>query len=942
MNILKKLTVHNLKRNKVRTAVTILGITLALALITVVVGVFFSAWHSAIQSVILTSGDYDFSLMGEFTPEEVHQIESHRSVKGVYLFRFLEIAKNDDAKYQYTPYIYVYHADEAMLSANFCKLQEGRYPQKDNELLISSTLISHSEREYHVGEQLALSVGKRVRDFSGDDYTNNPEAIYGTGEMTLFDMYIGQQYEKFNTTETKTYTIVGILANEGGILNDLFMASNNMPSVFTYSPNGNAQGVYVRLQDSEESKYFQVASEMTGLSESDLKMISERQLELGDLNEILASSGKLHNITHFSLNRSLLTVKGLYESHDLQIMVGILAIILGIVFLASVFIIRNSFAISITEKTKLYGMLSSVGATPKQISRNVFFEAAILGIIGIPLGILLGTGVTAGLLAICNALLGKTLGGLTLIFNIPWYAIMMAVLVGVATIFASAAVPARKASKISPIEAIRSTQDVKTNEKKAGKIYRTPKFITKFFGVGGSIAWKNMKRSRRQYRATVISIIVSVAIYLTASSFVDYTIVRMQSQSFYQDSQYNITAIISSGQYDTNENDTISYSFKKIEDNVQTVISKIQDIKKLRYTMSFTNYYSFPVAVSDLTEDANHYLDDYEPTDSLNTKLFSYMIVAVDDDSFREICKENGKTYEECKDKGFVHNMASYYLNTSGGNSEQKSTAVMKDPDGMKLKGKQEIYTYELVGEGENAEYQETKQGESFVDIELAGAVDDHYKISSTDSTSYFIVVSKEWMEKNLCKDGVPEASIETELLLDVENADAAEEILSKESFEGSGTVTYFNNMERVVSGMRALILLIEIFVYGFILVISLIGLTNIFNTITNNIKLRQKEFATLLSIGTTKKEFNRMVGLESLLYTVKSLLIGLPLGLGAGVVIYLMYGQISGAMSYIFPWKAVLISILVVLILLWVIMRFSIRKVSKMNVIETIRNDNI
>ena len=98
MNILKKLTVHNLKRNKVRTAVTILGITLALALITVVVGVFFSAWHSAIQSVILTSGDYDFSLMGEFTPEEVHQIESHRSVRDVYLFRFLEIAKNDDAK----------------------------------------------------------------------------------------------------------------------------------------------------------------------------------------------------------------------------------------------------------------------------------------------------------------------------------------------------------------------------------------------------------------------------------------------------------------------------------------------------------------------------------------------------------------------------------------------------------------------------------------------------------------------------------------------------------------------------------------------------------------------------------------------------------------------------------------------------------------------------
>ena len=83
---------------------------------------------------------------------------------------------------------------------------------------------------------------------------------------------------------------------------------------------------------------------------------------------------------------------------------------------------------------------------------------------------------------------------------------------------------------------------------------------------------------------------------------------------------------------------------------------------------------------------------------------------------------------------------------------------------------------------------------------------------------------------------------------------------------------------------MNSFSLLIQIFVYGFILVISLIGLTNIFNTITTNMRLRSKEFAMLRSVGMTNREFNRMVRLESLFYAVKALLIGIPLGVLGGL----------------------------------------------------------
>ncbi|MBQ1658747.1 MAG: ABC transporter permease, partial [Clostridia bacterium] len=143
----------------------------------------------------------------------------------------------------------------------------------------------------------------------------------------------------------------------------------------------------------------------------------------------------------------------------------------------------------------------------------------------------------------------------------------------------------------------------------------------------------------------------------------------------------------------------------------------------------------------------------------------------------------------------------------------------------------------------------------------------------------------------------------------------------------------------------NAILVIAEIFAYGFIIVISLIGLTNIFNTITTNMRMRRKEFAVLQSIGMTKKEFNRMIALESLLYTMKSLIIGIPIGLLGSWGIYGIYGsQLRGTakeIPFLFPTFGVLISIVVVLAIVWIIMRFSIRKVRTQNIIETIRSEN-
>ena len=141
---------------------------------------------------------------------------------------------------------------------------------------------------------------------------------------------------------------------------------------------------------------------------------------------------------------------------------------------------------------------------------------------------------------------------------------------------------------------------------------------------------------------------------------------------------------------------------------------------------------------------------------------------------------------------------------------------------------------------------------------------------------------------------------------------------------------------------MRSIYTLIAIFLYGFMIVIALIGITNIFNTITTNMNLRKREFAMLQSIGMTKKEFKRMIKLESIFYCAKALLIGIPIGCGLSYIIFkaLMSGDLI--IKYSLPIGAITISIIAVVLLISTIMRYSISKINKNNIIDTIRNDNI
>ena len=240
----------------------------------------------------------------------------------------------------------------------------------------------------------------------------------------------------------------------------------------------------------------------------------------------------------FRINNELIQLEiGDFTDQTLVMLYAVAMVIIIIIIITSIYCIGNSFNISITERIKQYGMLSSIGATSKQIKKAVLYEAFILGVIAIPIGIVLGISSIFIVLKGIEKILNGNLFGMEFIFSTNFIAILITVLLSILTIYLSAKKSAKKASKITAIEAIRSNKDINISSKEL----KTPKIIKKLFGIGGDIAYKNIKRNKKKYKATVISIIISVSVFIAMMSFSNYAF--KVSEIYYDKYNYNLFLI---------------------------------------------------------------------------------------------------------------------------------------------------------------------------------------------------------------------------------------------------------------------------------------------------------------------------------------------------------------------------------------------------------------
>ena len=841
MNILNRFTIKSLKLNKKRTIVTIIGIMLSTALICGVAGLVSSFQGSLINWAKEKDGNYHTTFNG-VEKDKIKYITENQKVKDYFLTSEVGWADLEGSKNEYKPYVHILAYDQKALENYGIKLEEGRFPQNSNEIVMSDHILTNARVNWKIGDKITLKVGKRETTDGYELNANNP--------------YDEEQAEILTNLEEKTYTIVGKIER---------------PNIENYSSPGYTVLTYL---DSVGDKV-------------NVSALYKKPKEYNELNKEICKNTQLDEDLDIYVNSDLLRFQGVMNETTLNALYTIAGVIIIIIVISSVFVIRNSFSISVSEKNRQYGMLTSIGATSKQIRKNVIFEGMVIGLIAIPLGIIFGIVAIMILLQVVNYLLDDMLAGMKFTYSINLLAILISILISTITIYLSCLIPAKRAAKISPIEAIRGNNDIKIKSKKL----KTSSITKKLFGIGGVIASKNLKRSKKKYRTTVISLVVSIFIFISLSSFLS---IGLKAGGFY-------------------------YRGFKFNMYVSSKDEGKKDLYKEIVKMDNIDEYAYYYEIG-LDFDIMKYASDFgkerfeENPDTPN----SITVIVYNNEYFKKYIKELGLEEGNYKTTAILMDSAVEYNEDGSKTIERLYTIKNGDKINAKRDNKDINFTITKI-----------------TDNEPMGQEVRYYDVGKIVIAEDFV---KEVLNENI-EDGSYYLS---DLLIKSSNAQELENKLNDlaKKDEKYSEINVFN-YETYVKQEKRMILVIKIFLYGFITVITLIGVTNIFNTITTNMILRSKEFAMLKSVGMSGKEFNKMIRLESIMYGAKSLLIGIPLGLLGSYGIYKAFAQAID-FGYIFPYQAVIISIVFVFIIVGITMKYSLDKINKQNIIETIRQDNI
>ena len=848
MNILNKLTIKNLKLNKKRSLGTIIGIILSVALICAVSNMVSSFRETLIQNAINESGYWHIRLYN-VSNDKLKRLKLNKDIDNIYTISEDGYAKLDTIKNEYKPYLKFYGMNKETFNNLEFKLIKGRFPKNDNEIIISEHLNKNCKANLKIDDEITVNVGDRVT--LEDDYVLNDSNPFDKGN------------EIIKNPNAKKYRVVGIIKRP-----DVSFEPTSAPAytTITTSTNEDNFSVFISLKNPRDKNSF-------------VELLGARNYD-----EVV-NMGINNPRYDYTLNNELLRWEALkFSDSTFSMLLSIAEVVIFIIIFTSVFCIRNSFAISTTEKMRMYGMLSSIGATKKQIKKSVLTEGFILGLIAIPIGIICGIIAVFVLLKIVNLLLGEYLFNNIdgMVFKVSFIAIIISIILGFVTIYFSAISSAKKASKVSPIDNLRNTNDIKISSKKL----KTPKLIKNVFKTGGVLAYKNLKRSKKKYRTTVVSLTVSIFVFISMFTFINEGF--KQSGNYYQNYDYNY----------------------RITFNNNGSMDEINEIRNLdSVNASYLVYYVKPsILIDDISKiNPKEPLEcEYDKNDKCIKKYARLNIILLDDSTFKSYVKKVKGNYDYLKDKGILTDMYRFYDNKSKKEYEDR------------------IYTYKS---GDTIDSKLLNGDNISIDIGLVSNIMP-YGFENVYSNGGYIVLNNKYFN-NIDYYG-------SDLMINSLNT----EQLTNDILNIDSELNYYD-MEDMAKAEKSIVIVISIFLYGFICVITLIGVTNIFNTITSNMELRQKEFAMLKSVGMTKKEFNHMINLETLFYSSKSLIYGSILGI---IGSYFVHRAFAGKIDtqFVLPYKAILICILFVFIVVYMIMKYSINKINKQNMIETIRKENI
>lgn len=932
MNLMKTLTLKNLKLNRKRTIVTIVGIILATALLSALVTLVSSFQYSMIEYQKQKGGDFHVKF-SNVKMSELSEFKNNRNIESTFETMGMGFAKLDGCKNEDKPYAYVMATDEAGFERGCFKLIEGRMAKNEDEIVIPRHLKTNGRIDIKVGDEITLDVGKR--------YDSNTEGVIW--ENSAYE----HEAETLTDIVTKHYKVVGIMERPGYGMEDYSAAgytfvtySDELAAIDngTKSEADTTLTVYSRYTQKALRNKDAVTADIIGVDEKLFAKANNSSVEM-TAEESDRFLKEMENAKYdIYMNGFLISYECVFPIvGTFKALFTVATVVALIIILTSVYCIKNSFNISITEKIRQYGMLASVGATRRQIKSSVKTEAAMLGVVGIPVGTMSGILASLILVKVVNALSAGWLN-FALSFHTSLPALILAVILSIATIYFSATGSARRAAKVTPLEAIRNTKEIKI---KSAKL-KTPAIIGRIWGIGGVISYKNIKRNKKKYRTTVTSIVICSVTFIVISYFMSmaFSVVGMS----YASVDYNIG---------------INMSCKKDLD-IEKLSELLSGIEGAEDYLVGAGYY-FDVDKPEYTKEYGEYCGQlYDDSEDVSQE---FLITVLNDKSYDKYASDAGiknadtgailvnkgtfDVYNEKSSKYVKEEMELYKY--KAGDTIRCGYNVYEDAvdDDNAVEGDTESSTEDNSGYVDEETI--NKGVRKTVDVTIAGVTDKVPTCYNGYGNTSLLFMNQKGFE-SLWADGKsgnefkPGNAIYSAYVV-AENADEYQDTLEKETAENpeySQISFYVSNMDKQMRDEKSLFTLLGVFAYGLIVVIALIGITNIINTLSTGMELRSREFATLRSIGMTDKQFAGMVRLESVFISVKALVIGVPLGILISYLLCVMMNRMDDAIIYEPPYKAIILCIVVVIMLIYAIMKLSMTKLRHNNIIETIKNENL
>lgn len=857
MNIFNKVALQGLKKSRTRTLVTIIGVVLSAAMITAVATFGVSLLNYMSNGAAQKYGDWHVAFLDVPSAFVQEQTRDAR-VSNTATFENIGYATLDGSKNPDKPYLFIVGFSKDAFHTLPINLISGRLPENSEEILISGSVETNGGVKFAVGDKLSLAVGNRMNGNKNlgqhTPYTLGEETLVPKAEKTYTVVGICQT-PKFEEDSAPGYTLITKADTQYKTDSfSLFVTLTNPRLVHTYASSTAENYAYI---------FNDNVLRFMGLSDDKV------------FNTLLYSVG---------------------------------GIVIAIIMIGSIFLIYNAFNISLNERTHQFGILSSVGATARQLRNSVLFEGLCIGVVGIPIGVIVGIGSIGLVLSIVAQNFGSILYDtvpLTLTISAP--AIVVAAVVSMITILISAYIPARKAASTPVMECIRQTNEVKVE----AKAVKMSKFAQSFYGLEGTLALKNFKRNKKRYHTIVLSLVLSVVLFISASAFVTYL-----KQTSEQAAAYT-TYDIGFATQDMKDSEML-----QLYDKLKTA----DGVYESSYQALTT--YSCTAKASDLSDDFLENADSHSPDETINLQM---KIQFLDDSTYLNILKDLGLSTEEYTGQHAKMIAVAQIQGHSNGAEDSDQFTDMFTSSSMN-------FTISSKTTGESNMEQGQNINITFIDTVPPDTLPN---IEQSEPDPYIFRVMAPYSLKEKFETSDTHVDIKGLTFRSKNSTQSVAEMETMIQDEKITTTYNLYNMGKMLDENRNMIFIANVFAYTFIIMISLIAVANVFNTISTNIKLRRRELAMLRSVGMSEHDFQKMMNFECAFYGMRALLFGLPLAIISSWLIY--KGMVVGGADdiyFVLPWGSIGISVFSVLFIVFVTMLYSISKIKKENIIDALRDD--